>query len=49
MRSNDANGKAKVGTEGSDKVSPTLDEDVSAGRFNEKEGDFGGKKVPLKK
>ena len=43
--SKDAKGKAKVGTEESDKVSPTLDEDVPAGKFTKKEGDFDKKKV----
>ena len=31
-----------MGTEETDRVSPTLDEDVLARRFAEKEGDFGG-------
>ena len=47
MRSKDAKGKAKVGAKETDKVSPTLDEDVPAGRFAEKERDFSGKKVSI--
>jgi len=36
-----------MGTEETDRVSPTLDEDVLARRFAEKEGDIGGKKVSI--
>ena len=49
VQSKDTKGRAKVGTEESDKVSPTLDEDVPAERFTEKEGDLGGKKLFTKK
>ena len=47
VRSKDTKGKVKVGTEETDKVSLTLDEDVLTGRFAENEGDFGGKKVSI--
>ena len=46
VRSKDAKGKAKVGTEESKKVSLTLDEDVPAEIFAER-GDFGRKKVSV--
>jgi len=36
-----------VGTKETNKVSPTLDEEVLVGRFAKKEGDFGGKKVSV--
>ena len=41
----DAKGKAKVVVEETNEAGPTLEEDVLARRFVEKEGDFSGKKV----
>jgi len=46
-RPTDAKGKAKVVTKETSEASRTLEEDVPAGRFAEKGGDFSGKKVSM--
>jgi len=47
VRPTNAKGKTKVVAEETNEASPTLDEDVSAGRFAEKGGDFDRKKVSM--
>ncbi|KAL5191293.1 hypothetical protein HKD37_04G010587 [Glycine soja] len=47
VRPTDAKGKVKVVTEKTNKVSPTLDEDVPARRFAKKGRDFDGKKMSM--
>ena len=47
VRPTDAKGKTMVVAEETNEASPTLDEDVSTGRFAKKRGDFGGKKVSM--
>ena len=43
----DAKGKAKVVVEETNEAGPTLEEDVPAGRFTEKGGDFSGMKASM--
>ena len=48
MRSKDTKGKAKVGTEESDKASSILDEEILTGRFAKGEEGFSRKKISAK-
>ena len=47
VRPTDAKGKAKVVVEETNEAGPTLEEDVPAGRFTEKGGDFSGMKASM--
>ncbi|KAL5141844.1 hypothetical protein HKD37_09G025114 [Glycine soja] len=47
VRPTDAKGKAKVVVEETNEAGPTLEEDVPAGRFTEKGGDFSGMKASI--
>ena len=47
VKPTDVKGKMKVVMEETNKVGPSLEEDVPVGRFAEKRGEFSGKKVSM--